>query len=97
LVTKVDVFVTVEKSYVLLRQHFCFLVLKVMTQYGPGTAPGSQGVFRSKGVGSEMGARQLSLKKGLSELKIPYEFMYIVNLINGLNEIKLKVGVRLRP
>jgi hypothetical protein len=30
LVTKVDVFVTVEKSYVLLRQHFYLLVLKVL-------------------------------------------------------------------
>jgi hypothetical protein len=26
---------------------------------GPGTAPGSQGVFGAKGVGSKMGARQL--------------------------------------
>jgi hypothetical protein len=30
-----------------------------MIQNGPGTAPGSQGVFGAKGVGSEMGARQL--------------------------------------
>jgi hypothetical protein len=30
-----------------------------MTQNGPGTAPGSQGVFGAKGVGCDMGARQL--------------------------------------
>jgi hypothetical protein len=30
-----------------------------MTQNEPGTAPGSQGVFGAKSVGSEMGARQL--------------------------------------
>jgi hypothetical protein len=30
-----------------------------MTQNGPGTAPGSQGVFGAKSVGSKMGARQL--------------------------------------
>jgi hypothetical protein len=35
------------------------LTFTIMTQNGPGTAPGSQGFFGAKGGGSGMGARQL--------------------------------------
>jgi hypothetical protein len=44
---------------VFLAYKFCVCSLNFATQNGPGTAAGSQGVFRGKGVGSDMGARQL--------------------------------------
>jgi hypothetical protein len=41
-----------------------------MTQNGPGTATGSQGVFGAKGVGSGMGARQL-FRAGVCLAQLP--------------------------
>jgi hypothetical protein len=42
-------------SVVLLYNNVYYYFYYIMTQNGPVTAPGSQGVFRGKGVGSKWG------------------------------------------